>query len=221
MANSYSKMKRDNYYRRNTIPQAKAPQTGTLDLNTLEGQKIVSSIPVSSQSVGTTMQYKIGISNNEATTETFVFSALNESGIIGISLGVVAPKAGVTITGGDGALSYDMFGLFADSGVVLNRVHCENTLVGGGTSTDFYTLGSFKKASRVDLSTSVEQSDIVLSALASDMSQNLSIRIYDEPIPFTADKHNGYVAQIPAGNVVAFTFYYTLISTTNLYASPQ
>lgn len=152
--------------------------------------------------------FRIGISNGEATTETFVLGA--GYGIAQLStanggLGVVAPKAGVVISGSFGTATYTQLATLSLGALRMHGLHMIGKTTAGAASTAFFDSGNLKFLESYPNGDSVQLKDYNLSDLVTPETYQTNIR-QDKDFRAIVDGYNGLFLTIPAGEAVFITF---------------
>jgi hypothetical protein len=201
--------------------QMKAQPSDVVQSYQANAGTLLETVNVTQGKSGSTFSYLVNIDNGEATAETFIFSFNGENGVLGLLQGIVAPKAGVTITGNDGANSYKIFHQRAGAGLLLESIHMTALTSAGAASDVYFNQGNLKTVVAIDPSSNATVSNVPLSRLVTGADQNTNIRTYKFDKDFVAGILSGVQATIPAGQQVGFTFNYRIVGQGYLMGSPS
>ena len=205
------------------VPQSpmKAPPSDVLPSYQANSGLNLETVNVTQGKTGSTFSYLVNIDNGEATAETFMFAFNGENGVLGLLQGIVAPKAGITITGNDGSNSYAILNQRAAAGLLLESIHMTALTSAGAASDVFFNQGNLKTVVAIDPSSNATVSTIPLNRLVSGADQNTNIRTYVFDKDFVAGLLSGVQTTIPAGQQVGFTFNYRIVGQGYLMGSPS
>lgn len=150
------------------------------------------------------LQWTITISNGEATDEEFLIG--DGTGLLATKLGIVAPKAGVTISGTYGAATYTTFkAITANQAVDLHGLHLVGATTAGVASDVVFNQGFLRMAEANIANNAAQDTEIPFRDLVGPDSFQTNIRV-DDDWRMLMNPLSALHVKIPAGEALTVTF---------------